>query len=125
MATQFINKAILSTVIGESPIEFDSNEVTAELIDDTSVTLLKTQSEDIVVTGSVVTYTIVITNNAPEALADVDFSDVIPTGLTFNEGSFTVNGTTQTPTIVEQNLSYEIASLEIGNTTIEFTVTVD
>lgn len=125
MATQFVNEASSTATIDGSEIEFTSNSVTAELLDDTSLTLVKTQSQDLVVSGSTITYTIVITNNATAALTDVDFSDTIPTGLTYTTDSFTVNGVSETPTVSGQDLTYTISSLSVGATVIIFSVTVD
>ena len=125
MATQFINKADATATIGETQVDFSSNTVTAELLTNETISIVKSQSQDVVVSGSEIVYTIVITNNGTYPLTDVDFFDTIPTGLTYKVGSFKVNTVTETPITTGQDLSYVIASLPAGNTTVEFTVTVD
>lgn len=120
MATQYINQATSNVTIDEQEIDFTSNTVTAELFDDTSVTLEKSQSSDIVVSGGTITYTFVITNLSISALTDFNFLDTIPTGMTYAAGSFEVNATPETPTISGQDLSYQFATLPTGATTVTF-----
>ena len=125
MATKFINEAVASATVDGTDLDFTSNNVTAELFDSDTLSLLKSQNTDIVVSGGTLTYTIVITNTGTVELENVIFSDVIPTGLTYDADSFTVNGGAQTPTVEGQNLSYTIANLPSGDTTVVFSTTAD
>lgn len=120
MATLFTNKATSNaTVLGQT-VTFESNEVTSELFDNASVTLLKTQSSLLVVSGGKLTYTVTITNLSIAPITNFNFLDTIPVGLTYAPGTFTVGGVSQTPTVVGQDLSYTIASLPIGPTIVIF-----
>jgi uncharacterized repeat protein (TIGR01451 family) len=120
MATQYINQATANVTVDGQEINFASNSVTSELFDETSVTLVKTQSSDLVVSGGTITYTVIITNLSLAALTDFNFLDTIPTGMTYINGSFEVNGTPETPNITGQDLSYQFTTLPIGVTTVTF-----
>ena len=120
MATQYINQATSNATIDGTQVDFSSNNVTAELFDNTSITLVKTQSNTLVVSGGTMTYTVTITNLALAAITNLNFLDTIPTGMTYTTDSFEVGGVSETPTIVGQNLSYTIATLPIGVTVVTF-----
>lgn len=124
MATQFINKATSTVTVAGQLVNFSSNTVTAELLDSTLVTLVKTQSSDLVASGSTITYTVVITNLSLTILSNFNFSDVIPTGMSYATGTFKVNGTTQTPVITGQDLTYTLTTLPLGITTLTFVCNV-
>ena len=125
MATQFINSATAIGDVDGTKLSFNSNTVTAELFDNDTLTLNKSQNISIVVQGSTITYTVVITNTGSVTLNAVEFEDSIPTGLTFEAESFTVNGNSETPIITGQDLKFTIPTVESGDTTIVFNVTVD
>ena len=125
MATQYMNQATASVTINGQEVNFESNTVIAELFGDTSVTLLKTQSSNIVVSEGTITYTIIITNNAIDSVSNFNLLDTIPTGMTYVDESFEVNEVAETPTIVDQELSYQFAILPTGVTTITFDCDVE
>ncbi len=106
---------------------FSSNTVLANLLD--NITLSKTQngvSTPIdVVSGQQVDYQIVIKNPNSTSFSNVKFMDNIPSGMNYITGTFKVNGSTQTPTISGNVLSYIISTLPgSGSVTIDFSVTV-
>ncbi len=120
MATQFSNKATSNVVVDGQTVNFSSNTVVAELFDSSSVTLVKSQNTPLVVSGGTITYTVVITNLALTPVTNFNFLDTIPTGMSYKTGTFTVNGTSQSPTVTGQNLSYVITTLATGVTTVVF-----
>jgi len=76
----------LSIKVIEADVEVYLQQIAAEL----SVT--KTASPDLVITGSNVTYTITIHNNHPEAATSVVVTDLLPAGTTFVGCSATGGG---------------------------------
>lgn len=125
MATQYMNQATASVTIHGQEMNFESNTVIAELFEDTSVTLLKTQSSNIVVSEGTITYTIIITNNAIDSVSNFNLLDTIPNGMTYVDESFKINGIADTPTIVDQELSYQFTTLPTGVTTVTFDCDVE
>lgn len=88
-------------------------------------TLLKTVDKLVASIGETLTYTIVITNVALQAITNLPFSDVIPDGTEYVDDSFKLNGTTVTPTITDDTLNYTIPSIGIlGIATISFQVVI-
>ena len=67
-------------------------EVAVALSADLSVTM--TDSPDPVTVGNNLTYTIIVTNNGPDAATDVNVMDALPAGVTFVSATF-INGATQ------------------------------
>lgn len=55
--------------------------------------ITKTDSQDTIVSGNQLTYTIQVTNNGPSTATNVVVSDTLPTGLTFVSGASTNGGT--------------------------------
>ena len=124
MATQFINQATSAINIDGQELAFSSNTVTSELLDDTVLTLVKTQNSSIVASGGTITYTIVISNLSLSNLSDFTLEDIIPTGMSYRPVTFEVNGTAQTPTVSGQFLTYRFATLPVGETIVTFTCAV-
>ncbi|MNT10363.1 hypothetical protein D3C72_1451900 [compost metagenome] len=125
MATQYTNQSTSNVTIEGQLLNFQSNTVLSELFTDASVTLVKSQSADLVVSGGSITYTIVISNLSLTSLNDFNLLDTIPTGMTYTADSFKVNATAQTPTINNQDLSYNFETLPVGVTTVTFDCTID
>ena len=66
-----------------------------------------------------------ITNLSLAALPTLPFTDTIAQGMTYNTGSFSVNGSTATPTITGNTLTYTIPAIpSLGTATIQFKTTV-
>ncbi|MDD3303976.1 MAG: hypothetical protein PHP54_03570 [Clostridia bacterium] len=124
MATQYVNQATSNVTISGQQVNFSSNSVTAQLLDTTLVTLVKTQSSALVVSGGSITYSIAITNLSLSPITNFNFQDIIPTGMTYQTGTFKINAATQTPVIAGQNLSYVFTTLPIGLSTVSFTCNV-
>lgn len=120
--------ALINNIENQAEVLYDgvpvqSNTVSTILL--LPPTLLKTVDKLIASIGDELTYTIVITNVALQALTNLPFSDVIPAGTEYVNASFTVNGTPQTPTIASGTLSYTIPNIGIlGVATITFRVLV-
>lgn len=88
-------------------------------------TILKTVSSALASIGDVLTYTVAVANLGLTAMSSLPFTDVLPHGVTYVDGSFTLNGGTVTPTINGQTLTYTIASIAaLGTATITFRATV-
>ena len=120
---KYDNKATLTTSVLGVDTTFTSNTVTANLI---NLTILKTQSKTQVVSGDTIKYSFVCTNLAGLLLSSVTFSDNVPVGLTILPATFKVNGTTATPVIVGNLLTYVLPSLIAGAiANIEFDCTVN
>lgn len=61
--------------------------------------------------GDILTYTITITNTGVPTIPSLPFRDSLPVGCAYLPSSFTVNGTTQTPTLTGNVLTYTISSI--------------
>ena len=71
------------------------------------------------------TYTIEIANVSELAMSNVVFSDSVPVGSNYITNSFTVNGTSATPTVTGSTLSYNIQNIPASSTaTVSFQVIV-
>lgn len=100
-----------------------SNLLTLELVNPT-LTITKTASKDSALQGEQVTYTSVIKNDGNVAHTLITFSDPIPAGTTFVNGSVKIDGITQ-PTYNPET-SFSLNDLQIGaETKVEFAVTLD
>lgn len=88
-------------------------------------TILKVVDKVLASIGEVLTYTVTITNIGLTSISDLPFTDVLPDGITYVDGSFKLNNSTVTPTITDQTLSYTISSIAaLGIATISFQSTV-
>lgn len=87
----------------------ESNNAVTQLILDPSVT--KSVDKPTASIGEVLTYSIGIENNSELEMSNVVFSDNIPVGSNYITNSFTVNGTSVTPTVTGTTLSYNISSI--------------
>lgn len=117
------NKAEVKITLAGNTKTIVSNEVEALLLIDPTV--VKSQLLSIVALGSEQEYTIVITNTNLSILSNIVFKDAIPSGMSYVSGSFKVNGSSVTPTVSSNEITYNLPSLAIGATTITFKVNVD
>lgn len=121
MAT--INKIDNSASITYGGNSINSNTVSTLLL--LAPTILKAVDKATANIGDTLTYTITITNLSLSALPTLPFTDTIAQGMTYNTGSFSVNGSTATPTITGNTLSYTIPAIpSLGTATIQFKTTV-
>ncbi len=75
--------------------------------------------------GDILTYDVTITNVGLTEITDLAFSDTIPAGSEYVDGSFKLDGTTVTPVIAGGVLSYTIPTITaLGNAVIQFQVEV-
>ena len=110
-----------SITYGEDVIE--SNTVATVLL--LPPTILKSVDKLIASIGEVLTYTILITNVALNALTDLPFADEIPEGAEYVEDSFKLNSSVVTPTITDNTLHYTIPTIgSLGTATISFQVEI-
>ncbi|MBO6126450.1 MAG: DUF11 domain-containing protein [Clostridia bacterium] len=101
----------------------ESNNAVTQLILDPTVS--KSVDKATASIGEVLTYSINITNDSELEMSNVVFSDNVPVGSNYITNSFTVNGTSVTPTVTGTNLSYNISSIPASsNTTVSFQVIV-
>lgn len=71
-------------------------------------------------------YTIVVTNDGPSTATDVDFTDTLPTGVTFVSGTTTVGGQSVSGTPGNSTVTSTIGTLLSGQSaTITIDVTID
>jgi len=101
----------------------ESNNVTTQLELDPTVT--KSVDKATAAIGEVLTYSIEIANISELAMSNVVFSDSMPVGSNYITNSFTVNGTSATPTVTGSTLSYNIQNIPASSTaTVSFQVIV-
>ncbi len=75
--------------------------------------------------GDILNYTVVISNLGLVKITNLPFTDVIPAGVEYEEGSFTLNGSTVIPAYSNNTLTYTIPLIEgKDEATIEFQVQV-
>lgn len=88
-------------------------------------TILKTVDKAIASIGEILTYTVTITNIGLTSIANLVFSDIIPAGTDYVDGSFKLNGSTVVPTIASNTLSYTLPTIAaLGIDVIRFQVEV-
>ena len=121
-----VNSVKNTTTIGVSfdsrQFNLKSNEVQIDILDN-EIWLNKSASKA-VISGDELTYTIVISNSGSFKNTNLVFSDPIPSGTTFVEGSVTVDGVAQ-PTY-NPNDGFNIGDLDInGEITVTFKVRVE
>ena len=119
------NQATGEVVVGGEHQTVNSNTTVAKLLDIGLITIQKIQSEDIVSIGSVMTYTVNIQNDTECVLANFNFKDILPAGMSYNPNTFKLDGQIVTPTIQGNILEYLIEELKTGTTQIIFDVTVN
>ncbi len=76
--------------------------------------------------GTVVTYSLALTNNGPDAATGVEVTDIVPVGMTFVPGSMTGSGTYNSASPAGTGLKWTGISLGNGaSTTLTFQATVN
>ncbi|MGL5327847.1 MAG: hypothetical protein ACRDD7_01175 [Peptostreptococcaceae bacterium] len=92
-----------------------------ELTINNFITSQKTVDKSIAKLGDTLSYTIVLNNTGTSTAQTVHFTDTIPVGTVFNNGSVSINGVNQ-PTL-NPGTGFNIANISPGTTTtITFTV---
>lgn len=101
----------------------NSNEVQVTILEN-EIWLTKTASAKAVKQGDTLTYTIEIANTGTLKNTDLFFSDPIPAGTTFIDGSVKIDGTTMAD--YNPAAGFALSDLDPDATiTVEFSVTVD
>ena len=122
------NQTFLDLELCEEAVTVQSNQVETDIID---LTIVKSASCNVALVGGKICYKVTITNNSDVDLEYIMFRDPLAPNLTYIEGSFEVDGTPQTPTIVGNELQYELTIPAIEEdeppvpVVITFCVTVD
>ena len=89
-------------------------------------TIVKTVSPDTITNGSSTTYTLTVTNPAASSITNLDVTDTLPTGFTFNSMVGTSTCTASAPTISGQTQTWSNFSLAAGSScTLIFIVDVN
>ena len=88
-------------------------------------TISKTVDKASASIGEVVTYTVTISNPSEVSMSDLTFTDILPSGVSYLAGSFTVNGSPATPSVSGNTLTYSIPAIgAMGNVILMFKATV-
>ncbi|RGC49151.1 DUF11 domain-containing protein [Absiella sp. AM29-15] len=120
--------AIINKIDNSASITYGGNSINSNTVSTLLLlapTITKAVDKPTANIGDTLTYTITITNLSLSALPTLPFTDTIAQGMTFNTGSFTVNGNTATPTITGTTLAYTIPAIpSLGTATIQFKTTV-
>lgn len=120
--------ALINKIDNAASVVYDGNPITSNTVETLLLlapTITKAVDKLTAVVGDTLTYTITVTNLALSPLSNIPFTDIIAEGATYVADSFKLNGSSATPTVTDQTLSYTIASIAaLGVATIQFQVTV-
>lgn len=116
------SRSVISFTLDGETFDVASNEEVVEVLF-SGLTVLKTSTPTAAIKGSILTYTIDITNDGTRDNTAVVFSDTLPAELSFVENSITVNGSPQ-PTYTLDNI--QLGNLNPGDSvTVTFKATVN
>lgn len=119
----FVNQTTIQFEIAGTQYSVSSNEVSVHILDN-QVYLLKTADKTIVKSKDVVTFTITITNDGELENTNMLFSDLLPTGATFVEGSVKIDDEEKDD--LNPTTGFALSNLAAGGQIkIEFQVTID
>lgn len=119
----FVNQTTIQFEISGTQYSVSSNEVAVHILDN-QVYLLKTADKTIVKSKDVVTFTITITNDGALENTNMMFSDPLPTGATFVEGSVKIDDEEKAD--LNPTTGFALSNLAAGGQIkIEFQVTID
>ena len=120
---EIINKAQIEIEACGETITVESNEETVRKL---HLEIHKTAGCNITAVGHHIRYCISVKNESGVDLHDLLFKDTIDSHTSYVTGSFTVNGTPRTPTVLGHTITYEISEIEDDDTVnICFRVLVD
>ncbi len=122
-----VSDVTCSTTIGftldSKQYELSSNDLKLEILEN-EIVLLKTADAKAVKTGDILTYTIAISNSGKLKNMELFFTDPIPDGTTFVEGSVTVDDIAHAD--YNPETGFNLDDLDIDKAiTIKFKVQVD
>lgn len=122
-----VNDVTCSTTIGftldSKQYELSSNDLKLEILEN-EIVLLKTADAKAVKTGDVLTYTIEISNSGNLKNTELFFTDPIPDGTTFVDGSVTVDDVAHAD--YNPETGFDLDDLDVNKTiTVKFKVQVD
>jgi len=123
MENLIANKALIEIEACDEIITIESNEETVALL---QLEVIKTASCNVTAVGHQIRYCVTIKNESDVDLEDLLFKDELDPRTSYVNGSFTVNGTPATPTVVGHTITYTIPKIEDDETiTICFRVMVE
>ena len=108
------NKATISYSVDNSHFSEDTNTVTINIISD-KVTIIKTASHSVAVSGTVVTFTHKITNGDAFTHTKLVFTDPLPAGISFVAGSVVIDGVSKPE--LDPVVGFTLDDLNGGSTT--------
>src|SRR5215204_4861663 len=115
--------SVASTTFDPNPGN-DSVTATTSIINQANLAVTKTASPATVDTGTIITYTITVTNNGPNSASNVTLTDNLPVGITFVSNSGASGWTCFDPAVGSTGaITCTIAGLASGGT-VTFTVVV-
>lgn len=87
---EFVNQTAIQFEIAGNQYQVSSNQISIHILDN-QVFLLKTADKTFVKSKDVVTFVITITNNGELENTNITFSDPLPTGISFVDGSVKID----------------------------------
>jgi len=119
---------VITSLNNTANISYNGNTITSNSVETNLLldpTITKSVDKDVASIGDVVTYTVTITNPSEVEISNVVFSDLLPAGVTYVDGSFKFNGSSVTPTVSGNSLTYAISSVSaMGSVVLEFQATI-
>ena len=116
------NKSQIEIEACDETIVIESNEETVHKL---KLEVIKTAGCKVTAVGHHISYCVTVKNESEVDLYDLLFKDVLDDRTSYVDGSFRVNGSPATPTVVGQTITYVIPEIEDDETiTICFKVTV-
>ena len=117
------NKAQIEIEACDETIVIESNEETVHIL---KLVVTKTAGCAVTAVGHHINYCVTIRNESGVELHDLLFKDIIDSKTSYVTGSFRVNDSPATPTVVGHTITYNIPSLDDDDTVrICFRVSVD
>lgn len=121
--TGTVNYSVVDPIEGEKQLEENTNSLDVEVVE-VDITILNAVDKGCCIPGNNLHYTITITNGAETLKTNLLFTNPIPTGTTFVEGSVKVDDTEQADFNPETGFALEDLATE-GTVKIEFDVLVE
>ncbi len=117
-------KSIITYSVNEMT-DFEENSNSVEIkVENQLLTIVKSVDKEQVKTGDTVTYKHIVTNSGTIKNTNVFFSDALPSGVTFVDGSVMIDGVSDDQ--LDPNAGFELNDLDVNkSTTVTFDATVD
>ena len=109
MLDSITNRAQIEIEACDETIIVESNEAT---INKLHLIVVKTAGCNVTAVGHHIDYCVSVKNESGVDLYDLLFKDILDSDTSYVAGSFRVNGTPATPTVVGQTITYLIPEIE-------------